>query len=74
MEPEELKEHKRIIDTRIKEGIDRLMKTGDVKEEDFFPNEQNDKMIAINDEEGVTIIFNYTKGTVYSYGGRLNED
>jgi|GEM_PF-2074604 len=74
MEKDDLKEHKRIIDARIKEGIDRLIKTGDVKEEDFVPNEHNDKMIAINDEEGVTIIFNYTKGTVYSYGGRLNED
>ena len=66
-------EHRKQIDARIKEGIDRLMRSGDIIETDFIPNADGDKMIAINDEEGVEIIYNYTKGTVYKYRDRYNE-
>jgi hypothetical protein len=71
---EHIREHKRKIDSLIKAGIDNLLLSGEVKEEDFFYNELNEKMIKINDQEGVEIVFNYTRGTVYSYGNRLNND
>lgn len=72
-EADDIKEHKKKIDALIKAGIDNLLVSGEVKEQDFFYNEHNEKMIKINDQEGVEIVFNYTKGTVYSYGNRLND-
>ena len=69
----ELADHRQIIDKRIKEGIDKLIASGDVQEEDFYPNADGDKMIAINDEAGDTIIFNYTRERLYSYAGRLRD-
>jgi hypothetical protein len=69
----EEQEHRRQIDARIREGIDRLMRIGEILETDFIPNDAGDKMIAINDEEGVEIIYNYTKATIYKYGDRFND-
>lgn len=70
---DDINEHKARIDALIKEGIDNLLRSGEISEQDFFVNDEGEKMIKINDQEGVEIIFNYSGGTVFSYGGRLNE-
>lgn len=72
MEENEL--YKRRVDEQIKAGIDNLIASGEIDEGDFFVNADGDKMISINDEAGDTIIFNYTKGKLYSYAGRLREE
>jgi hypothetical protein len=69
----DINEHKRRIDSLIKQGIDNLLSSGKITETDFFLNDANEKMIKINDQEGVEIVFNYTLCTVYSYGNRLND-
>lgn len=69
---EELEMHKRLIDISIKSNIDSLMTIGEIDAANFYINADGDKMINITDDHGDLIIFNYTKGTIYSYGGRLN--
>ncbi|MBS1771375.1 MAG: hypothetical protein JST82_00855 [Bacteroidetes bacterium] len=74
MTPEEEKKiHKQLIDISIKSHIQSLMTTGDIDEADFYTNADGDKMINITDQAGDVIVFNYTKGTIYSYAGRLND-
>lgn len=70
---EELRAHKVLIDISIKSGIDSLISSGEIKEEDFYINTDGDKMIKILDDAGDEIVFNYTQVRVYSYAGRLNE-
>ena len=70
---EELRAHKVLIDISIKSGIDSLITSGEIREEDFYLNPEGDKMIKILDDAGDEIIFNYTRVRVYSYAGRLNE-
>ncbi len=72
-EDDSLEAHQRIIDMRIKEGIDKLITSGDIRDEDFFANAEGDRMISINDEAGDIVIFNYTKERLYSYAGRLRD-
>lgn len=70
---EELRAHKVLIDISIKSGIDSLITSGEIKEEDFYQNPEGDKMIKILDDSGDEIIFNYTQVRLHSYAGRLNE-
>jgi hypothetical protein len=69
----ELEAHKHRIDQLIKDGIDKLLGSGDILESDFVTNTFGDKMITILDEAGDEIVFNYTQVRVHSYAGRLNE-
>lgn len=64
--------HKRKIDRTIEAFIAEGMAKGEIREEHFERAPNGDSWFRMVDQEGVAIVFNYTRRTVHSYGGGAN--
>jgi len=68
-----VKAHKQKIDRSIVSHIQRGMASGEITEAHFEKAPNGDLWFRLVDQEDVPIVYNYTKRTVYSYGGGIHK-
>lgn len=64
--------HKQRIDRQIENYITTGLASGMIREEHFERAPNGGSWFRLVDQEGVDIVYNYTRRTVHSYGGGLN--
>jgi hypothetical protein len=69
-----VKAHKQKIDRTIERDILKGLASGEITVAQFEKAPNGDSWFRLVDQEGVPIVYNWTKRTVYSYGGGINED